>query len=118
VRPVGVEPFLATAFNMCRRSIRREPAWLAVAEPGRVCLAFFEAGTWRKVRSERVRAPLPVELPALLERSRLADGVEAGAGRVLFVSREPARIEFPQGSNWSLEPVGVDDFGAAAAVMS
>jgi len=108
LRPLAIEPFLATAFNLCRRSIGSGPAWLAVAEPRRLCLAYFDRGAWQRVRSERVRAPLQDELPAALERSRLADGGPAGAGRVLLVSREENRVEFPDGSGWSLEPMRLD----------
>ena len=71
LRPVAIEPFLATAFNCCRASIGREPAWLAAAEPGRVCVAYLADGGWRRLRSERVRMRLEDELPLALERLRL-----------------------------------------------
>lgn len=112
LRPIAIEPFLATAFNLCRRSIRSAPTWLAVAEPGRLCLAHFDRGAWRRVRSDRVRTSLAEELPAALERSRLVDGVQGGAGRVLLVSREDERVQFPHGSDWSLETVRLDHSGA------
>lgn len=116
LRPIAIEPYLATAFNLCRRAIGRGPAWLAVAEPHRLCLAYFDRGAWQRVRSERVRAPLEDELPAALERSRLADGGQAGAGRVLLVSREESRVEFPHGSGWSLEPMRLDGESAPPSV--
>ena len=116
LRPVAIEPLLATAFNLCRRSIGRGPAWLAVAEPHRLCLAYFDRGAWQRVRSERVRSPLEEELPAALERSRLADGGEVGAGRVLLVSREDSRVEFPPGSGWSVEPMRLDGQSGAPAL--
>jgi len=114
LRPTTIEPFLAAAFNLCRRSIRSDAAWLVVAEPERLCLAYLERGAWRRVRSERLRAPLAEELPAVLERSRLTDGVEAGPGRVLLVSCDEPHVEFPRDSQWSLESVRFDDAGATA----
>jgi hypothetical protein len=113
LRPVAIEPFLATAFNCCRRSIGRGPAWLAAAEPGRVCVAYLAGGAWRRLRSERLRARLEDELPAALERLRLADGIEAGPGRVLLVAREEAQIDFAPTSGWSLEHVRLEDPAAA-----
>jgi len=109
LRPVAIEPFLATAFNLCRRSIDGRPAWLAVAEPGRVCVAYLDRGGWRRLRVERVRGRLEDELASALERSRLADGVDAGAGRVLLVSRDEAQVEFAPGSGWSIERIRLAD---------
>ena len=115
LRPVAIEPFLATAFNCCRRSIGRAPAWLAAAEPGRVCVAYLADGAWRKLRSERVRARLEDELPAALERLRLADGIDAGPGRVLLVARDEQQVEFAPSSGWSLERVRLEDAAASPA---
>jgi hypothetical protein len=119
LRPVAIEPFLATAFNCCRQSIGREPAWLATAEPGRVCVAYLERGGWRRLRSERVRARLEDELPAALERLRLTGGIDAGPGRVLLVARDeqPVEFEFPQACGWSLERVRLQDAAAAPVAM-
>jgi hypothetical protein len=104
LRPAAMEPYVATAFNLCRKSIGAE-AWLAVAEPGRLALAYFKDGEWLRLRNQRIRASVSAELPLALEQACLADGIEPAAGRVLIVSREPARVEFPHGSGWSLEPV-------------
>jgi len=115
LRPCAIEPFLAAAFNGARRSIGREAAWLAVAEPGRVCVAYLEQGAWRRLRSERVRNRLEDELPAVLERLRLADGIDAGPGRVLLVARDEPRVELAPASGWWLERVRLEDAGAAPA---
>jgi hypothetical protein len=60
-----------------------------------------------------VRGRLGDELPSALERSRLADGVDAGAGRVLLVSRDEPQVEFAPGSGWSVERIRLEDAGAA-----
>jgi hypothetical protein len=112
LRGVAIEPFLAAAFNCCRRSIGREGAWLAVAEPGRVCVGYLEQGAWRRLRSERVRTRLEDELPAALERLRLADGIDAAPGRVLLVARDEPQVDFAPASGWSLERVRLEDAGA------
>jgi hypothetical protein len=108
LRPAAIEPFLASAFNACRGSIGRDPVWLAVTEPGRACLAHFDGGAWRQVRNERLRAGLEAELPAALERCRLAGGVDAGARRVLLVSRGDPRVDPASANGWSFERVRLD----------
>ncbi len=111
LRPLAVEPLIASAFNQCRRRIAAGATWLVVAEPGRVSLAYLDRGAWLKLRVERFRAALGEALPGLLERSRLADGESTRAGRVLFVSREPMQIEIPRG-DWTIERIVLDGFGA------
>jgi hypothetical protein len=109
LRAVAIEPFLATAFNLCRRSIDGRPAWLAVAEAGRVCVAYLDDGGWRRLRIERVRGRLGDELASALERTRLADGIDAGAGRVLLVSRDEPQVELAPDSGWSIERIRLED---------
>jgi hypothetical protein len=115
LRPVAIEPLLATAFNLCRRSINGQAAWLAVAEPGRVCVAHLDRGGWARLRVERTRGPLADELPAALERSRLADGVDAGAGRVLLVARDEGQVAFAPGSGWSVERIRLPEMDVTPA---
>lgn len=105
LRPVAIEPYLAGAYNACRGTMNGEPAWLAVAEPGRVCVANVRAGRWLALRSQRVAAPLRDALPALLDQARLACADAVPAGRVYLVSREEPPFDAPAGSGWSIEPV-------------
>ena len=76
-----VEPLLAYVYNEARRSIDLTPTWLVVAEPGRVCVAYFENKQWRLVRNERLRGSFEQELPTMLTRLSLAEN--AFPGRVL-----------------------------------
>jgi hypothetical protein len=115
LRAVAIEPLLATAFNLCRRSINGHAAWLAVAEPGRVCVAYLDRGGWARLRVERMRGPLADELPAALERSRLADGVDAGAGRVLLVAGDEGQVAFAPGSGWSIERIPLPEMDVTSA---
>jgi hypothetical protein len=59
-----------------------------------------------------VRTRLEDELPAALERLRLADGIDAGPGRVLLVARDEQQVEFAPSSGWSLERIRLDDAAA------
>ena len=111
---IAVEPLLATALNFCRRNIQDSPAWFVVAEKGRVALGYLEGDAWRTLRNQRLRATLSEELPLLLEQSRLADGIESVAGRVIVASRDPLKIELPRGSQWTVQCVALDGLANAA----
>jgi hypothetical protein len=104
LRPMSIEPYLASAYNACRRTMNGAPAWLAVAEPGRVCVAGVRDGNWLAVRSQRIAGTLHEALPAVLEQARLTAAEPASAGRVYLVSREEASFDLPEGTGWSLEP--------------
>jgi hypothetical protein len=105
LRPVAIEPYLAGAYNACRRTMNGAPAWLAVAEPGRVCVASVHAGRWLALRSQRVSAPLREALPAVLEQARLAGSEELAAGAVYLVSRDEPACKLPADNGWTIEPV-------------
>lgn len=83
----AVRPFFADAFNGARRALAPGAAWLAVAEPGRLCVAHLEAGRWLALRSQRMADPLPEALATLLEQTCLAHGLAAG-GEVCFLARD------------------------------
>ncbi len=103
--PRAVEPFLAAAFNRCRRAIGDGPAWLAVAEPDRACVAYVAAGRWCAVANRRVARALRSELPGVLEQARLASGLPAEKGDVFLVTREPLAVDLPRDGPWTLRPV-------------
>lgn len=107
LRPVAIEPYLAGAYNACRATMKGESAWLAVAEPGRVCVAAVHGGRWLALRSQRVSAPLRMALPPVLEQARLAAVQGAQAGPVYLVSRDEPPFKAAAGSGWSIEPVSM-----------
>jgi len=86
----SVEPLLAVAFNACRREIGSGAAWLAVAEPDRLCVAHLAGRQWVEVRNARARRGSGAELPAVLEQMRLTIGAQPGP--VFVASREPVEV--------------------------
>jgi hypothetical protein len=87
----SVEPFLATAFNACRRELGVAGAWLVVAEPDRLCVAYLAGGAWVEVRNARATRGPGAGLPPLLEQMRLTLG--ANPGPVYIASREPLEVD-------------------------
>jgi hypothetical protein len=104
----SVEPLLAAAFNLCRREIGSGAAWLAVAEPERLCVAHVAGGRWSEIRNARAPKGTGTDLRALLEQLRLTLGAQPGP--VFVVSREPIEVEL--GPDWQVRIVPLD--GAAS----
>lgn len=98
---VAVRPFLADAFNGARRALAPGAAWLAVAEPGRLCVAHLEAGRWVALRSQRTADPLPEALVTLLEQMCLAHGLPAG-GEVCLIARDADDAAPDHAGDWIL----------------
>jgi hypothetical protein len=105
MRVRAIEPYLAKGYNAFRGSAKVEAGWLAVAEPGRACVAYVSEGRWLALRNQRLAAPLSASLPPLLEQTMLATGTRIGSGTVYLVSRDEAMPAFPADSPWSLECV-------------
>lgn len=101
--PRSVEPLLATAVNACRGEIDRGTAWLAVAEPGRLCVGRLENRRWVDIRNARTSRATDAELAVVLEQMRLAAG--AAAGRVFLASHDAVEPMPSIGPDWTVRAV-------------
>lgn len=70
MRLVSVQPYLMSAFNHWRSAIGSAPAWLALVEPGRTCLCYFEHAHWSAVRNLKGTFYDAHSLAVLLGRER------------------------------------------------
>jgi hypothetical protein len=66
----SVQPHLMSAFNRWRGRIPKEGAWLALGEPGRVCLALVAARGWRALHNGPGHAAVAQDWGELIERER------------------------------------------------
>lgn len=64
----SIQPYLMTRFNACRSDLRGADGWLALGEPGLLCLALLRRGRWARLRTMRVEADWLAGLPQLIER--------------------------------------------------
>jgi hypothetical protein len=83
----SVEPLLVAGFN---RACTGTPASyrFASVEPGRVCLARIEKGTWQEVRCQRLDGDWQTGLPVILARELLLD--ESSHGTLPVYVHAPA----------------------------
>ncbi|NTV95721.1 MAG: hypothetical protein HGA75_09930 [Thiobacillus sp.] len=75
VKAASVQPWLAAAGNRWRSRMRRKAGWLAMAEPGRLTLAFFDRGTPRAVRGIQLTEDMAAALTNAVRREALLAGV-------------------------------------------
>jgi hypothetical protein len=79
----SVTPALVDCFNRHRPALKAPEFCLAIAEPGRISLAFRLRGGWQAVRSRRIEGSLPETLPTLLKQEAVAGSAPEGGALYL-----------------------------------
>jgi hypothetical protein len=100
VRLDSIQPRLMAVCNDYRRRLQGRHAWLALLEPGRLCLALRQQGGWARVRSMRIGPGWREELALLLEREAyLADPGAAARDVFVWVSGL-GEVKLPESGHW------------------
>ncbi|MGZ5198620.1 MAG: hypothetical protein ACXWC4_02535 [Telluria sp.] len=102
-RLLALQPQLAAVVNRWRRTLRGDCFWLALAEPGCLCVALAQRRAWRVIRTARTGDEPLAALPALLERETLLADTDAVPAQVYLWA--PA-----------LAADGVDELGGLPAI--
>lgn len=71
LRLSSVQPYLMTAFNVCRSELGNEDGWFVLAERDTFCVGLLQAGQWSSIRLRRVSVDWFEEAMLLLEREAL-----------------------------------------------
>lgn len=100
VRLDSIQPNLMAVFNDHRRSLRGRHAWLALLEPGNLCLALLQQGRWARIRSMRIGPGWRVELAQILEREAYLAGPEAAARDVFLWASGLDKLTLPANARW------------------
>ncbi len=105
MRPLGgryasLQPHLMASFNRVRSRLGRNAVWLAVAEPGMLCLALLEDAAWRSVHAFKVGADWDSELPEILDRELCLMEGETDCDRVVVFAPESPPLALPRASKW------------------
>jgi hypothetical protein len=112
LRIAAFAPALADRINRYRGGLKDPTFCLASLEPGRVTLAFRQAGAWKAVRSRRVEGPATDGLAGALTQEAAAAGV-AGGGTLYLVGEDVAALPSFGIPGWKVERI--DDGTASAA---
>ncbi|MFL6693011.1 MAG: hypothetical protein ACJ8GO_08630 [Ramlibacter sp.] len=99
---ISIEPLLARSLNDARAQIGSATGWLGVMENGRLVLASIGAQSVTAVRSQRLLQDPATEVAALVQRTRLLDGMPATRSILLLASDQPLLVGFPPESGLQL----------------
>lgn len=101
--PRAIEPLLTAAVNACRGGIGRGAAWIAVGEPGRLCVGCLDDGRWIEVRNARAARGPEAELALVLDQMRITAG--AAAGPVCYATHDAVAQAPSAGPDWTVRVV-------------
>lgn len=79
----SIQPHVMTACNILQASLSGRSAWLALLEPGNLCLGMLQKGQWTWLRKMRIGEIWQEELPMILEREACLSGADAELDEVL-----------------------------------
>ncbi|MBI2318084.1 MAG: hypothetical protein HYU75_14100 [Betaproteobacteria bacterium] len=101
----SLQPHLMASFNRSCARLGRRAAWLAVAEPGLVCLALLAEGCWQSVRTIKAGADWMAELPGMLAREECLADIQTECETVLVFAPDGPHAEVPRAGKWRVEPL-------------
>lgn len=114
VRLDSIQPRLMAVCNEYRRRLHGRHAWLALLEPGSLCLALLQQGRWARVRSLRIGPGWRGELALLLAREAYL-GDPAAAARDVFVwASGLGEIRLPETDRWQFHLLAAPPQGGIA----
>jgi hypothetical protein len=96
----SIQPHLMAAFNDARSQLRRRSAWLALLEPGHLCLALLRDGHWMRVCSVRIDGTWRQELPRILAREAFLVDDAAVPQEVYVGHLEAGELVLPEVDGW------------------
>lgn len=101
----SVQPYLMAAYNNCRPRLQNRSAWLALFEPGCLCLALLQQGRWASVRSMRIGADWREQLPRILEREACMGASDSVPEAVFVWAPALEKSKLPDSGRWQMHPL-------------
>lgn len=101
----SIQPHLMAAFNQIRGRLRHANAWLALLEPGNLCLVLLRHGHWSRVRNVRIGPLWRVELPLILDREAFLADDPAIPHEVYVWPMDTADTAVPDAEPWQFHVV-------------
>jgi hypothetical protein len=101
LRLASVQPYLMSAFNQWRATMRNESAWFLLVEPQRFCLALLENGRWTAVRNSKAELDVPEQWAELLEREQHVVDCDRAPARAYV--HAPHRTTSPDVEGWTFK---------------
>ena len=115
VRLDSIQPNLMAVCNDHRRRLQGRHAWLALLEPGSLCLALLQNGRWARIRSMRIGPGWRVELGLLLAREAYLADPGAAARDVFLWASGQDEVKLPETDRWQFHLLAAPDRRGAPA---
>jgi len=113
VRLKRIEPYLSGAFDQWRKRFHGERIWLALIEPGRLCLALLSNGAWQSIRNQRMLHNAEDELLAALDQEMiLFSGRKEEVEQVYLFAPEHPELALPGECGWRILPLQTEHMPA------
>lgn len=97
----GMQPYLMAAFNHWRHELDGQHGWFVLAEPERLCLAWFKTDEWAGLHSQQIDQGWGHDLPQILERALLLAGMTQAPARLCIHAPETSEAGINLGEGWS-----------------
>lgn len=99
----SIQPHLMVVYNSCRERLADCSAWVALMEPGSVCLAALQKGQLAWIRKLSIGDDWHQELPAILEREACLADTEVETDEVFLWAPHVADLHVPAGGHWKFQ---------------
>lgn len=100
---VSLQPHLMASFNRWASRLDTQARWLAVAEPGLLCLALLQDGQWQSVRTIRTKHDGIGQLPDLLRRESCLVDNAGGTERLSLLGTSLPQDQALANGPWQLD---------------
>lgn len=96
----SIQPHLMAVYNGCRPQLKDKSGWLALVEPGSLCLGHLRGGRFSRLRTLRLCGDWREELITILDREAyLADDPSRD---VFLWAPDHGHGAFPNGGSWHI----------------
>lgn len=99
----SIQPHLMAACNSCRSSLKGRNAWVALLEPGSLCLAVLQKGQFVWIRKLRIGAAWQEELSRILQREAYLADVDAEMDEVFLWAPHLEGKDIPAVGRWKIQ---------------
>lgn len=103
LRLVSIQPLLMAVCNRHRQRLAGGDSWLALVEPGSLCLALLHGQGIAGLRQARLGEAWSAEVATALERESLLAESAATIRHVFVAGAGVAETPFPGGSPWTVD---------------
>lgn len=105
IRLNGIEPYFTAVLDRWGKGLDRKKSYVAVIEPGRLCIGVLEDNIWQNIRNQRILNNAAAELWAALDQEAVLSGQKEIIERVFLFAPEHPPLVLPPDCGWQTVPL-------------